>query len=648
MDKRSIRIFQGENLIVLFILLVAAILRFYKLNEIPFWFDELSALNRTAYDSFSELLSKGIYNDGHPAGIQVFLYYLTHVFGYSQIVVKLPFLLAGLVSVWLVYIVAKKWFNATTGLLSAAFIASIQYTVMYSQIARPYASGLFFILLFVYFWTQVVIENKKKLISWIGFAVSAALCAYDHYFSMFLAIIIAGTGLILIKSPFRKKYLLFCGVAILLFLPHISLSVHQFSLGGLNWLTAPDSSFFTLFGGFIFHHSYWLIFSFLFLTVFGLFLSWKNKLHTNYNFLRWVGIVWFLLPLLVGYGYSITQKPVLQISVLIFSLPFLFVTAFSFFPALKTKWNTLLVILIFGVTIPTLVFSRKYYQFFFNQGYDGIAKNQIAILDSLKQPVSLLINGYEPFFLQYYSLKYHHEIPCDIYSFDNFNNEKFDLFLKKLKTNYVAIAHLGVMPLQFFDLAQNEFPYFVKKASGLGYEWYVFSKIPQKVRSPIFNEVMNPFDKQVPRWSWNMSNIGSSPTDTNNICYQYNASDEWGPAFKSSLFELSCKRHEIIHVSADIFSFDPDFKGTLVISMYDSKDSSFYWSGAVQSDFPGASGQWKKINLTIRLSDVIMPNDSIFFQTYFWNQSKSNMFIDNFNIKVEKGTPFIYAIFMDF
>lgn len=648
MDKKIIRIFQGDNIIILIIILVATILRFYKWNDIPLTFDELSALNRTTYDSFSELISKGIYNDGHPAGIQIFLYYLTHLFGYSQMVVKLPFLLAGLVSVWLVYLIAKKWFNSTTGLLSAAFVASIQFTVMYSQIARPYASGLFFVLLFVYFWTQIVIENKDRLFSWFALSVSAALCAYDHYFSMFLAFIIAGTGLFLVQSTFRKKYLLYCGIAILLFLPHITISLHQFSMGGLNWLGVPDSSFFSLYGSFIFHHSYWLIFLFLSITILGLYLSFKNKVHCNRCYLRWIGLIWFILPLAVGYIYSIIEKPVLQISVLIFSLPFLFISAFSFFPNLKTKWNTLLVVLIFCITIPTLIFSRRYYEFFYNQGYDGIAKNQIALLDSLKQPVSLLVNGYEPLFLQYYALKNNTEIPCDLYSFDDFNNEKFLQYLKKLKTNYVAIAHAGVMPIQFFDIAQNVFPYFVKKASGLSYEWYVFSKIPQNGKSQYFLEIMNGFDKPDPQWNWNASNICKSPTDSNNICYQFKTGEEWGPGCKTTLSKLSGIRHEIIHISADIFSLDSNFQGTLVVSMNDSKDSVFYWNGLAQSDYAGKPGQWKTINFDIRLTDVKLPHDSIFFQTYFWNQSKSNMYIDNFNIKVEKGNPFIYAIFVDF
>jgi len=519
---------------------------------------------------------------------------------------------------------------------------------MYSQIARPYASGLFFFLLLIYFWTRIIVEKQDKLFCWLGFSIAAALCAYNHYFSLFSAFIAALTGLILISSFLRKKYVIYCALGILLFLPHILISIHQFSMGGVNWLPVPDSSFYPLFSGFILHHSWWLILFFISLILTGIILHFRNDNKSQIKNLRWVGLLWFLIPLITGFIYSIFEKPVLQISVLIFSVPFLFITAFSFFPTLKTKINLLLVLLVFCFTIPTLIFHRQYYKFFYNQGYDAIAKEQVALLDSLKQPVSLLINGYEPFFLQYYSLKLNHKIPCDLYSFDTYNSEQFTHYLQKLKTNYVAVSHVGVMPLHFFDLAQNEFPYFVKKSVGFSYEWYVFSKIPTSRKSQYFLEINNLFDKLLKNWSWNQGNISKNPMDTTNICYQFKEGEEWGPKFNATLLELKCTKHDIIHISVNVFSPDSLFDASLVVSMNDSKDSTYYWNNVSQSDYFGIKNQWKKINMVIRLTDIKIPNDSVFIQTYIWNKSKSVLYLDNFDVKVEKGNPFIYGIFADF
>ncbi len=63
----------SEQTALLLILIVAAALRFWDLWELPFMHDEFSALFRTQYDSFSDLIRLGVVqNDSHPAGVQVF------------------------------------------------------------------------------------------------------------------------------------------------------------------------------------------------------------------------------------------------------------------------------------------------------------------------------------------------------------------------------------------------------------------------------------------------------------------------------------------------------------------------------------------------------------------------------------------------
>ena len=639
-------LFSNNNFNIWLVLLAAVFLRFFNFFEIPYTFDELSALNRTTYDSFNELINKGILNDGHPGLIQVFLYYWVRFFSYSESIVKLPFLLCGLLSVWLVFLIGKKWFSATTGLLSASFIACIQFTVMYSQIARPYATGLCFLLLFVYFWSNTVIEKRNNLLHWIGFSIAAALCAYNHYFSLFSALLVAISGLFFVSGKQFLKYLLFCFFAILLFLPHYKITLHQFSLGGLNWLPVPQISFFWNYFEFIFHYSSLFIFLFVAIIVSGLFfhLKYANEFPRRSLFI--LAIIWFILPILTGYLYSVYAKPVLQFSVLIFSLPFLFISAFAFFPSLKPKLNTILILLVFSVTIPTLIYGRQYFRFFYNQGYDAIAKNQIALLDSLKQPVSLMINGYEPLFLQYHSFKYDHEIPCDLYVFDNFNNVQFNSYIKKLKPDYIAIAHAGVMPLHYFDMVQTENPYFVKKSVGSGYEWYVFSRIIQKDRSQFYFTSTLKFDAKAFFGKYNPENISTDPNDTIEKVYKYNDGDEWGPEFKATMKELNCGHHDLIHISADIYTENSE--ANLVFTLKNTDDSLLTWQSVSVQDFPVQQNKWRKVYLTLRLTDFEMNSDSIIMQTYIWNKSKSSLLLDNFSLKLEKGNPFIYSMFYDF
>ena len=57
------------------VLVLAAVLRLYHLTQIPFANDELSALYRLQFPSFKTLITQGVMPDGHPALVQVFLYY---------------------------------------------------------------------------------------------------------------------------------------------------------------------------------------------------------------------------------------------------------------------------------------------------------------------------------------------------------------------------------------------------------------------------------------------------------------------------------------------------------------------------------------------------------------------------------------------
>lgn len=646
--SNAVNYFKGDNLIALFIVIVASILRFYRFTDIPFTLDELSGLYRTNYISFSEFIRLGILFDNHPMGIQVFLVFWVKIFGYSEAAVKLPFILSGIASVWLTYVIGRNWFNSTVGLISSAFIATVQFTVMYSQIERPYTSGLFFILLFIYFWSKIIIERKDKLYYWIGFSFAAAFCAYNHYFTLFSALITAITGILLLKKHQIKKYFLFCFLAILLTLPHLNIFIIQLSHKGVNWLTKPDNSFFITYLKFILNFSVWLEIFTVLLFITGIVLFFKEKSFKSNFKLKTIALLWFLIPVVTGFTYSVLAKPVIQYSSLIFSVPFLFLALFSFFPKLKIKTNILIVLFIFCFTIPTLIFSRQYYKFFYNQGYDAIAKNQISLLDSLKEPVSLLINGYQPFYLKYYALKYNHEIPCDLYVFDMFNNKDFRYYIRSLKTEYLSLVHVGVMPLQNYDIVQSEFPYFVKRSVGFNYEWYVFSKIPQKNNSRFYFETNNYFDKQLADWSFNQANVFKSPTDSTNYCYKFNDSEEWGPGLNGTLQKYNCNKHDFINITAKLYSGNLTKDATIVLTLMDKNDSLISWIGASSKDFYDIKNKWQTINLAVRLTDIDLPNDSVYFNTYIWNVGKTPIYLDDFCVRFEKGNPFIYAITSDF
>jgi len=385
--------------ILYFILAVGAVLRFWNYTLIPFSHDEFSALFRTNYKSFSDLIEFGVKPDGHPAGIQVFLYYWTSWFGQSEWLVKLPFVAFGLLSIYLIYRLGELWYNDTVGLVSATFLACLQFSIVYSVTARPYISGMFFVLAMVWFWSKLVKNPEQDF--WkngLLFVLFAALCAYNHHFSLLFAAIVGLSGLFILALKHLLKYMI-CGVLIfVVYLPHLQIFFHQLGNKGIEgWLTKPEPDFLWVFVRYIFHYSWLWLGLAIALVVLGFF---KVK-ESNFTWKRFVLFgLWFLLPFLIGYLYSVKVNSVLQYSVLIFSFPFLFLAVFGHLKNQKVWLNGVLVLLIASVSIFTLAFNRKHFSLLYNSHYE-----QIVADAALHPTIPKLVDSHHEI-TEYYEARY--------------------------------------------------------------------------------------------------------------------------------------------------------------------------------------------------------------------------------------------------
>ena len=204
--KEMKQVLSVDRILLFTILCVAAFLRFYRFWDIPMTYDELSALSRLRFDNLTDLIHFGILPDGHPAGVQVFLYYWTTLSGMNPFYIKMPFLLLSLFSLLLIYKIAKLWFNSSVGLLSVATAAAMQVFVMYGQMARPYSPALFLTLLTVYFWSRLMF-SEPKLRMLLAYALSAALASYMHHFALLFVIIVGFTGFFFLEK--KNEFTLF-------------------------------------------------------------------------------------------------------------------------------------------------------------------------------------------------------------------------------------------------------------------------------------------------------------------------------------------------------------------------------------------------------------------------------------------------------
>lgn len=145
------------------ILFVALILRLINLNQ-SLWLDEAISFFAVKNYDFFGIITKFSPGDVHPPLYYLILKLWTNLFGYSEISLRLPSVIAGVLAVFVIYKIGGK--------IPALFLAVNPLAIYYSQEARMYSLAMLLILLAVFFFLQ-----KKSF--W--FIIFLALAFYTDY-----------------------------------------------------------------------------------------------------------------------------------------------------------------------------------------------------------------------------------------------------------------------------------------------------------------------------------------------------------------------------------------------------------------------------------------------------------------------------------
>ena len=326
-----------------FVLILGLILRLIQLDR-SFSNDEFSAYFRfIGYDSFHDIIEFGVIPDGHPAGIHLFLWNWTKWFGFNEVITRLPFVIAGTIALYFFYKAFQKWYGHKSAITAIGLLAVLELCIFHSQLARPYAFGLLAISIQLYYWVKVHINNQLKWKHYLLMSFSVLASFYIHYMSAFVSVIILVTGILNFKR-YWKYEMLFGMIILVLFIPHIDITLHHLSLGGLEWLVKPkvQDIWYTLI--YPFNDSAVIFIICLAFIVFAIPFLKESK--------RWYPIIWFLVFFVTLYLKSIFGQPIMQHSQFLFVLPFLIITITAF-----KKWNYWWI----GIIAMHTIFIRDYY-----------------------------------------------------------------------------------------------------------------------------------------------------------------------------------------------------------------------------------------------------------------------------------------------
>jgi hypothetical protein len=442
-----------KPLAVICIVILAALLRCYHLFEIPLINDELSALNRLRFPSFAALIRQGVMPDGHPALVQVFLFYYTKLTGLSPALIKLPFIICGTAGVYVAYRVFGRLLNSRTGLLVAAFMATSQFFIMHSQTARPYAPGLLFVLLL----TQqllVVWEGKAQKRHYVFIALLLVLLASTHYLA-------ALTGAVIVMlflwnaGPFRKPLLVACGVAALLYIPQLPVLIQHMKIGGIGtWLGKPQPGYIIGFARYLTQFNAWVLVLFGAGIPVSLYLALcRSDEHPRKKLLTLIGV--FTITYLVLYCYSVWRNPLLQYPALLFATPFLLAFAFYAFTRLPRPGYIILLFTLIAAQCYALTVSRRHYRLFYDQSYQAVVQD-IGKYAGINTP--LLLNGNAPYYFDFYFEREGIK-PNILHSrIDTLSYADFGKLLHAVKADTIVIAHAFDLAPEYFSMARSVFP----------------------------------------------------------------------------------------------------------------------------------------------------------------------------------------------
>lgn len=163
------------------ILLLALVLRLVLLNQ-SLWLDEAISVLSAKSLGFWHFTTGYPMGDFHPPGYFALLWVWGRIFGFSEVAVRMPSVILGVLTVGLTYLLGKDLFSKKMGLLAALLLALGPLHIYYSQEARMYSLAVFAVTLSFYFLNKVLNNNYKFIVFYI---LSIILVFYSDYVAYF-------------------------------------------------------------------------------------------------------------------------------------------------------------------------------------------------------------------------------------------------------------------------------------------------------------------------------------------------------------------------------------------------------------------------------------------------------------------------------
>lgn len=173
------------HVLLLAIISIAAILRFYNIDYQSVWLDEIHTLNEANPDySFTDVYNATVTGELMPPLYFILVNILFKIFGYSSLVLRLFSGITGILGVFYTYKLGYRLFNKNVGLVAALILSVNIFHIMYSQEGRPYS--FLYLFTIISFISLLKLADKPSIKGGIIYGISGVLMLYGHFFAIFI------------------------------------------------------------------------------------------------------------------------------------------------------------------------------------------------------------------------------------------------------------------------------------------------------------------------------------------------------------------------------------------------------------------------------------------------------------------------------
>ncbi|OGE62788.1 hypothetical protein A2964_01735 [Candidatus Daviesbacteria bacterium RIFCSPLOWO2_01_FULL_40_27] len=382
----------GAEKMIWIILAVGLILRLISLNQ-SLWLDE--AINVVASRDFSfwGMITQYAPADFHPPGWFVILWTWGKLFGYSEISVRLPSVIFGVITIYITYLLGRKLVSKELGLVAALLLSINPLHIYYSQEARMYALAALAVAVNVLLLVKIIKGEKVNLFFLIISNLFVLLSDYIAYFifpAQFIFLLFLKKGEIIKRWVVALLSALALGVFWLpIFLAQLNigtvasanLPTWKFVAGGFDFKTIPLTFVKFIIGRISLADK--VTYTAVLLPVGSLFayLLWRgqNKLG---DFRRSLLIAWGVIPIVLASIISIAV-PVYSYFRVLFIVPaFIILIASGILSFKKFRYGFLTVVVLIELFCTLVYLLNPVYQ---REDWKGLVSN----LQSLQPSVVL-------------------------------------------------------------------------------------------------------------------------------------------------------------------------------------------------------------------------------------------------------------------